>query len=321
VLDLVLAALPQADGGALLLMHPQTGLFWTGAVTGLPAPSCRPFFESELGDAPDTFRRLAAVAGSPRALRRTGRGDNPILTDILLPHGYNDELRAVLTDSGVTWGGLSVWSRAGEFSIDDEEAVQAAAPAIAAILHDSVVSSIDSPGYRPGTVGVLVVEDGRVAEADVEDDALRRELTTPGFDQYRHIDHLLALSAVDPRFSTVLRTDGGGWLTAHGRKLGPGRAAIVISSAASVDLLGARVANAGLTPREIEVTRLLCRGLNDAEIAAALVVSPHTVHDHIRAIRRKLGVRSRAAVAALVFSESYLDGFLGSARIRHEQQV
>ncbi len=321
VLDIVLAALPQADGGALLLMHPQTALFWTGAVTDLPAPSCRPFFENELGDAPDTFRRLAASAGAPRALRRTGVSDNPILTEILLPHGYNDELRSVFTDGGVTWGGLSVWSRSGLFMVDDEEAVRVAAPAVATILHDSVVSSMDSPGCRPGTVGVLVVEDGRVAESDVEDDSLRRELTVPGFDRYRHIDHLLALSAVNPRFSTVLRTDGGGWLTAHGRKLGPGRAAIVISSAASTDLLGARVATAGLTPREIEVTRLLCRGLTDAEIAATLVVSPHTVHDHVRAIRRKLGVRSRGAVAAMVFNESYLDDFLGTARIRHQHQA
>lgn len=53
-----------------------------------------------------------------------------------------------------------------------------------------------------------------------------------------------------------------------------------------------------LTEREREVLRLVARGETDAEIAARLMLSSHTVHRHIANIRTKLGVPSRAAAAA-----------------------
>jgi pimeloyl-ACP methyl ester carboxylesterase/DNA-binding CsgD family transcriptional regulator len=53
-----------------------------------------------------------------------------------------------------------------------------------------------------------------------------------------------------------------------------------------------------LTDREAEVLQLVAEGLSDAEIAARLVVSPHTVHRHVANIRTKLSQPSRAAAAA-----------------------
>jgi DNA-binding NarL/FixJ family response regulator len=53
-----------------------------------------------------------------------------------------------------------------------------------------------------------------------------------------------------------------------------------------------------LTAREREVLSLVADGLADAEIAARLYLSPHTVHRHLANIRTKLGLSSRAAVAA-----------------------
>lgn len=53
-----------------------------------------------------------------------------------------------------------------------------------------------------------------------------------------------------------------------------------------------------LSGREREVLRLVAEGLSDAEIAARLVLSPHTVHRHVANIRRKLGLHSRSAAAA-----------------------
>jgi non-specific serine/threonine protein kinase len=50
-----------------------------------------------------------------------------------------------------------------------------------------------------------------------------------------------------------------------------------------------------LTAREVEVLRLLTRGLADADIAQELVVSRRTVHAHLRSIYRKLDVGSRTA--------------------------
>jgi pimeloyl-ACP methyl ester carboxylesterase/DNA-binding CsgD family transcriptional regulator len=57
-----------------------------------------------------------------------------------------------------------------------------------------------------------------------------------------------------------------------------------------------------LTAREREVLKLVAEGLTDAEIGELLVLSPHTVHRHVANARIKLGVRSRAAAAALIIS-------------------
>jgi DNA-binding CsgD family transcriptional regulator len=53
----------------------------------------------------------------------------------------------------------------------------------------------------------------------------------------------------------------------------------------------------GLTPREIQVVRLIAIGLRNAEIGSALGVSVHTTLRHTERVLRKLGVHSRAAVA------------------------
>ena len=55
----------------------------------------------------------------------------------------------------------------------------------------------------------------------------------------------------------------------------------------------------GLTPREVEVLRLVASGRSNAQIAAELVLSEKTVESHLAHIFTKLGVGSRAAVAGL----------------------
>ena len=55
---------------------------------------------------------------------------------------------------------------------------------------------------------------------------------------------------------------------------------------------------AGLTPREVDVLRLLPRGLSNAEIAAALFVSPRTVQTHLSNLYTKLGIAGRAEAIA-----------------------
>jgi len=61
-----------------------------------------------------------------------------------------------------------------------------------------------------------------------------------------------------------------------------------------------------LSPRELEVLRLVAQGLSDGEIAERLVVSPHTVHRHVANIRAKLRLPSRTAAVAYATREGLL---------------
>jgi DNA-binding NarL/FixJ family response regulator len=58
-----------------------------------------------------------------------------------------------------------------------------------------------------------------------------------------------------------------------------------------------------LSRREMEVLRLLARGLSHEDIAASLSISRHTVHRHAVSIRRKLNIHDRVELARYAIRE------------------
>lgn len=62
-----------------------------------------------------------------------------------------------------------------------------------------------------------------------------------------------------------------------------------------------------LTPRELEVLRLLARGLSNRQLADELVVSEKTVKTHVSSILMKLDVRDRTQAALLAVREGLAD--------------
>jgi DNA-binding CsgD family transcriptional regulator len=53
-----------------------------------------------------------------------------------------------------------------------------------------------------------------------------------------------------------------------------------------------------LSPRQRQVLELLRAGASEKEVAGALEISTHTVHDHVKALHRAYGVRSRGELMA-----------------------
>ena len=64
---------------------------------------------------------------------------------------------------------------------------------------------------------------------------------------------------------------------------------------------------AGLSDREVEVLRLVARGLSNRQIGEYFTISPRTSEHHVQHIYTKLGVSSRAAAAVFAMEHDLLD--------------
>jgi non-specific serine/threonine protein kinase len=93
---------------------------------------------------------------------------------------------------------------------------------------------------------------------------------------------------------------------AAGRALSPEQAVaeardVIVKALAPQSAPNAKAppSSAGLSPRELDVLRLLVQGRTDREIAEALFIAPRTAQTHVANLFAKLGVNARAEAAAV----------------------
>jgi DNA-binding NarL/FixJ family response regulator len=62
-----------------------------------------------------------------------------------------------------------------------------------------------------------------------------------------------------------------------------------------------------LTPRELDVIRLVAEGFSNKEIGQSLAISPRTVNFHLDNLFAKLDVRSRTEAAILALRQGWIE--------------
>lgn len=272
----------------------------------------------------NTFAGLAERRVPVGILEHTTRGRperSARYRDLLAPSGIPHELRAAFVIRGRVWGAVHIArrERSGAFSQRDADALARVAGAIAQGIRASLrfdaarrVTGVDAPGLV-----VLASDDSVELITPPAHELLDAIRGGAGLGKESLPSAVLALTSfvrsaggsAASRSNVVTVPSADGWMTLHASLPGAdagGRVAIVIERASGRQSATVRLEAHGATPREREVATLLAQGLSNPEIAEALVLSPHTVQDHVKSLFEKVGVASRQELVARVFLDEYL---------------
>jgi DNA-binding NarL/FixJ family response regulator len=192
------------------------------------------------------------------------------------------------------------------------------------VVRDGLVTLLK---LLPGIDVIAAASDGREAVelvAEHDPDVLLVDLRMPtmdGVEATRRVraDHprtevvVLTTYSDDESVLSALRAGARGFLTKDADAESIGRA--LQAAAAGQSIVDADVQRrliegttqrteataSGLTPREVEVLRLIAEGLSNTEIARHLVVSEATVKTHINHLFAKANLRDRAQAVAYAY--------------------
>lgn len=308
-----------ADGWTFL--DPQTLMFTGGIRPDRPLEVLARLQDNEFAQRDVIkFRALArasrpvgtlwqATGGHPERSRRYRR--------VLAPLGGGDELRAVFRAGGMCWGGVSLVRAAGgqPFSEADTAFVEAVSGHVAIALRRCLTRGM-SLCAAAGPAGVLILDGDDAVESQTQEAArlvstatgrenrTRLPLPVTVYSVAHRARAIAAGQAGGPPAAARMRRSSGQWLSVDAAPLAePGRVAVIVQPARAAQLAPLVLAASGLTPRERQVARMLLRGDAAQQIARHLVISRHTLRDHIRAIYAKLGVTGRPEFTALLLNE------------------
>lgn len=268
------------------------------------------FAQSEYtGREPNTFaellqrpRPVARISDAPhREVVRSIR-----INDLLLPLGLDHELRAAFRVDDACWGVGSLFRESGhDFTDREVEFLDAVTATLAAATRIAVRAAHQA---RPAAVGPVIVLAGPHGElqaatpaatswlAEVEDAAPGR------FSMTLYAAVARARAAPSGTARARMRDAGGTWVVLQASRLimgdDPEQMVVTVEPATTHDLVSLLLAAYGATARERDVCLEVLSGSTTADIARHLFISPHTVHDHLKALFGKVGVGSRGELVA-----------------------
>jgi DNA-binding CsgD family transcriptional regulator len=255
--------------------------------------------------------------------------------DLLTPAGLGPELRSAFVAEGATWGALILVRRAGgpDFDARDVELLDRASELFARAVRRGLVAEVCSSAVdMPDAPGVLELDAlGGLRRASSSAEPLLAELSGTTAEAGLRAPSVHAVASATRRMmatrdqlgggalpSAVVNAPSGNWLVLHGALLGDPASqgiAVFIQRAHPTLIAPLMLRAYGLTPREQEVTQLVLRGATTAQAAQRLVISPHTVTDHIKSIFEKTGARTRGELSATLFFGEHLP------RIQHQVAI
>jgi DNA-binding CsgD family transcriptional regulator len=276
----------------------------------------------------DDVNKLADVARSQRGIStlHEATGGDPTGSPrwhFNMTLGGDQELIAALrTPAGQVWGALGLYRQPGQpmFDTDELAFIHAVAPSLAEGARRALLVGEATDPEGPDAPGLLVLTDkGEVESATPGVERWLAALPDGDWDAGRLPSAVLAVAGRalrtaehpdDPGQVAVSRvlSRSGTWVVLHGASLVSGsarRVAVIVEPAHPARIAPLLMSVYGLTEREQEVTRLVLQGNSTAEIAERLVVSVHTVQQHLKSIFDKTGVRSRRDLVGKVFFAHY----------------
>ncbi len=296
------------DTSGWMTLDPDTLLPGGALETGKPAELVRTLWRNEL-QVPDVHK-LAVLARKPTPvaalsqLSPAAAAESERLQVILSSCGIRDEMRVMLRAGGSTWGGFALYREHGSRAFDADELAVIAdiAAEVGEGLRRSLSRRPDAavvPALAPGVVAV----DSAGSMTSATSEASRMMALMPG-------DATTTLYAVATKASQSdsaqarVRLLDGRWLLVHGGRMhgAPPDSApvtVTLTPAPRADVLSMMLRLHGLSAREREVAELLMTGATTRAVAERLHISPNTLHDHVKSIFAKVGVRSRAELMAL----------------------
>jgi DNA-binding CsgD family transcriptional regulator len=298
------------DWCAVMTTDPDTHMPSGGVVEGFSPDDCVPFWDNELLD-PDfnKFSDLARRVDTIATLQGAVDGDlrrSPRYTHMYAGLGAIDELRMAFV-AGTSCLAVGVFVRSeldGPFTIEEVADVRELVPVATRVLRRAMGRGLEEGGVRPPVVILLDAGDhvtamtpgGRQVLDDLRTQPVDGDL--PGLVQAAAARVRSSPSATG--LTTRVRDCNGRWLRMHASPVEGefGSIVLTIEPAAPDDLVQILLESYELTRRETEIALCICRGLPTRDIAAELMISAHTVRDHIKVIFAKAGVSSRGELMA-----------------------